>query len=250
MKKIKKLFFTFLLIITQNIFPQSDSNTTILIVHGAWGGGWSFKKVDEILTKKGANVYRPTLTGLGEKVHLLSEDINLKTHINDIVNVVLYEELTEIILVGHSYGGMVITGVADSIPQRIKRMVYLDAIVPLNNESVSSIFGFNPTENDIKIGGIVPAWVDKTKFPPKDVPHPIKTMTDKINLSNKDRNKISSVYILTVEKNKKPQEDDFASQVEKAKSKGWNIIYFESDHNPQWSAPKKISDLIMKLSNN
>ena len=75
-------------------------------------------------------------------------------------------------------------------------------------------------------------------------------MTDRINLSNKGKNKISSVYILTVEKNKKPQEDDFASQVEKAKSKGWNIIYFESDHNPQWSAPKKISDLIMKLSNN
>ena len=69
-------FFTFLLIITQYIFPQPDSNTTILIVHGAWGGGWSFKKVDEILTKKGAKVYRPTLSGLGEKLHLLSENIN------------------------------------------------------------------------------------------------------------------------------------------------------------------------------
>ena len=99
-------------------------------------------------------------------------------------------------------------------------MVYLDALVPLNNESVSSIFGFTPTENDIKIGGIVPAWVDINKFPPKDVPHPIKTMTDQINLSNKEKNKICSVYILTVEKNKTPEEDDFASPAEKAKSKG------------------------------
>ena len=145
--------------------------------------------------------------------------------------------MSEIILVGHSYGGMVITGVADSIPQRIMKLIYLDAIVPNNNESVSSIFGFTPTENDIKLGGIVPAWVEKNKLPPKDVPHPINTMTDKIILTNKERENIPSVYIHTVEKNKKAEEDDFASQAEKARLKGWEVIYFESDHNPQWSAP-------------
>ena len=247
---MKKLLFTFIFLISINVFPQFNSDSTILIVHGAWGGGWSFKKVDELLTNKGANVYRPTLSGLGEKTHLLSKDINLKTHINDIINVILYEELSEIILVGHSYGGMVITGVADSIPQRIRKLVYLDAIVPVNNESVSSIFGFTPTENDIKTGGIVPAWVDKNKLPPKDVPQPINTMTDKIILTNKEKDKIPSFYIHTVEKNKKPEEDDFASQAEKAKLKGWEVIYFESDHNPQWSAPEKISNLIMLLSEN
>ena len=247
---MKKLLFTFIFLISINVFPQFNSDSTILIVHGAWGGGWSFKKVDELLTNKGANVYRPTLSGLGEKTHLLSKDINLKTHINDIINVILYEELSEIILVGHSYGGMVITGVADSIPQRIRKLVYLDAIVPVNNESVSSIFGFTPTENDIKTGGIVPAWVDKNKLPPKDVPQPINTMTDKIILTSKERDKILSVYIHTVEKNKKPEDDDFASQAERAKLKGWKVIYFESDHNPQWSAPEKISNLIMLLSKN
>src|SRR3954468_19090888 len=86
-----------------------------VIVHGAWGGSWAFKKVDSLLTEAGAIVYRPSLTGQGERVHLADSSVDLATHVKDVVNMILYEDLHDVILVGHSYGGMVITGVADSV---------------------------------------------------------------------------------------------------------------------------------------
>ena len=105
----------------------SQQKKTFLIVHGAFGGGFAWRKVDSLLTAQGHNVYRPTLTGLGERYHLASPAINLSTHVTDIVNVILFENLHDVVLVGHSYGGMVITGVADSLPDRIAQIVYIDA---------------------------------------------------------------------------------------------------------------------------
>src|ERR1700748_2369717 len=101
----------------------SKKTFTYVIVHGAWGGGWAFKEVDHLLSADGNTVYRPTLTGQGERVHLFTPDLDLNTHITDIVNVILYENLHNIVLVGHSYGGMVITGVADRVPDRIAHIV-------------------------------------------------------------------------------------------------------------------------------
>jgi pimeloyl-ACP methyl ester carboxylesterase len=108
-------------------------------VHGAWGGGWDWKHVDQLLTADGYKVYRPTLTGQGERSHLASTNIDLDTHIQDIVNVIVWEDLHDVVLVGHSYGGMVITGVADRVPDRIRRLVYVDAFVPDNGESANEI---------------------------------------------------------------------------------------------------------------
>jgi pimeloyl-ACP methyl ester carboxylesterase len=91
--------------------PAIGAQYTYVLVHGASGGGWDWKTMDELLTADGHTVYRPTLTGLGENVHLSNPDIDLTTHINDIANVILFEDLKDVVLVGHSYGGMVITGV-------------------------------------------------------------------------------------------------------------------------------------------
>src|SRR4026208_1537517 len=122
--------------------PKSEpSKPTIVIVHGAWGGAWAFKKVEAMLRQKGFDVYRPQLTGQCDRVHLARPDIGLNTHIEDVVNTILYEDLRDIILVGHSYGGMVSSGGADRVPERIKRLVYLDAMVPNDGESVQNIFG-------------------------------------------------------------------------------------------------------------
>ena len=107
--------------------PQSavtGKKFTYVIVHGAWGGGWDWKHVDQLLTADGHKVYRPTLTGQGERSHLASTNIDLDTHIQDIVNVIVWEDLHNVVLIGHSYGGMVITGVADRAPDRIRRLVY------------------------------------------------------------------------------------------------------------------------------
>jgi pimeloyl-ACP methyl ester carboxylesterase len=141
-KKVKKNLVLFSVIsFVLVVFADGHDNhpqkkPVYVIVHGAWGGSWAFRKVDSLMTEQGAIVYRPSLTGQGERVHLASADIRLTTHIQDVVNTILFEDLQDIILVGHSYGGMVITGVAEQIPERIRKLVYLDAILPEDGESV------------------------------------------------------------------------------------------------------------------
>ena len=92
-----------------------------MLVHGAWHGGWCWRRVSDRLEKKGHKVFTPTMTGLGERSHLLDAKINLATHITDIVNVIKWESLNDIVLVGHSYGGAVISGVAEQVPRRSAR---------------------------------------------------------------------------------------------------------------------------------
>jgi pimeloyl-ACP methyl ester carboxylesterase len=103
---------------------------TFVLVHGAWHGGWCWTRVAPRLRAKGHEVFTPTLTGLGERIHLASDDIDLATHVADVVNLLEFENLHDVVLVGHSYGGFVITGVVDNAAERLKRVVYLDAFVP------------------------------------------------------------------------------------------------------------------------
>src|SRR6478736_4666145 len=114
---------------------------TYVLVHGGGHGGWCYQPVARILQAEGHTVYAPTLTGLGERSHLLSPEIDLDLHIRDVVAVLHYEDLRDVILVGHSYGGMVITGVVDRAPDRIGRVVYLDAANPLNGQSLVDVAG-------------------------------------------------------------------------------------------------------------
>jgi pimeloyl-ACP methyl ester carboxylesterase len=110
--------------------------TDYVMVHGAWHGSWCWKRVRQLLTTKGHQVFTPTLTGLGERAHLLSRDVSLDTHIADIVNLLIWEDLRDIVLVGHSYGGIVVRHVADQLPDRVRSLVYLDAFVPEDGKSV------------------------------------------------------------------------------------------------------------------
>jgi len=116
---------------------------TFVLVHPAWFGGWCWKKVAPILRGRGHEVFTPTLTGLGERAHLANREVGLGTHIEDVVNVLKFEDIRDAILVGNSSGGMVITGVADRMPERIAHVVYLDAFVP---EDGQSLFDIVPSE--------------------------------------------------------------------------------------------------------
>jgi pimeloyl-ACP methyl ester carboxylesterase len=113
--------------------------TTFVLVHGGGHGGWCYNRVTPLLRAAGHEVYAPTLTGLGERKHLMRPDIDLEMHITDVVNLLEYEDLKEVILVGHSYGGMVITGIADRALDRIGHLVYLDAAHPKNGESLADL---------------------------------------------------------------------------------------------------------------
>jgi len=119
---------------------EQPDRVTFVLVHCAYAGGWAWKYVAPLLRQRGHTVYTPTLTGLGERVHLGSPDVNLHTHIEDIVNLLIYEDLHDVILVGWSYGGTVVTGVLDRVPERLAHVVYLDADVPRDGETGFDFF--------------------------------------------------------------------------------------------------------------
>ena len=112
------------------------NSQTFVLVHPAWHGAWLWKKVVPLLRKQGQLVFTPTLTGLGERSHLARPDVGLDLHVHDVVNVLTYEDLRDVVLVGHSSSGVVITGVADRAPDRVAQVVYLDAFVPEHGQSV------------------------------------------------------------------------------------------------------------------
>lgn len=114
---------------------------TFVLVHGGGHGGWCYQPLARLLAAQGHDVYTPSLTGLAEREHLLSPDINLDTHITDVVKLLHFEDLRDVILVGHSYGGMVITGIADRAANRIGHLVYLDAATPVNGQSLVDVAG-------------------------------------------------------------------------------------------------------------
>jgi len=244
------LILLFTIISNGNVQSQSKSKPVYVWVHGMTAGGWAYKNIDSMLTASGNIFYRPTLTGLGDRVHLTPSNITLNTHILDIVNTILYEELNDVILIGHSYGGMVVTGVADSIPNRIKKLIYIDAFLPEDGESVLSISG-NTIEPSTKIenGLLYPDWLPKGQDPPKGVPHPVLTFIDDIRLNNPKRLEISSTYILTVEKGKSPEDDGFFTHAERATKKGWPVLQLEADHTPDRSAPLELIKMLQEIVN-
>jgi pimeloyl-ACP methyl ester carboxylesterase len=223
---------------------QPTAAETFVYVHGAWNGGFWLKSIERLLRAQGHEVYRPTLTGLGERVHLAHRDIDLDIHIQDIVNVIVWEELRDVVLVGRSYGGMVIAGVVDRVPERIKRVIYLDAFLPTDGESLLEI---SKTKPKVQSDGFVlpPGRTSPGKAPPHMVPQPEKTFTQKISLRQQDAVvRIPTTYILTVEGGKRPEDDEFFRFYERAQSRGWKVVVMEADHGPEASRPEEILKLL------
>lgn len=178
---------------------------TFVLVHGGGHGGWCYQPVAQILRKQGHEVYTPTLTGLADRKHLLSQNVDLNLHITDVVNLLTYEDLHEVILVGHSYGGMVITGVADRAPDRIGNLVYLDAAYPMNGQSLADVASelMTAAHRDMQVVDGVELVLFPGSFPmtetdyygvtdadqiawmkPKLTPHPWACFTQKLELNN------------------------------------------------------------------
>ena len=169
---------------------------TFVLVHGAWHGGWAWVRVADRLRARGHIVFAPTLTGLGERAHLLRPGIDLSLHIADVVGVIKYERLNDVVLVGHSYGGCVISGVAEAMPDAIRSIVFLDAFIPDNGDATVDLVP--PAVQEViraalergdtkvpvrdaaafKVNEKDRAWVDSLA-----TPQPIGTMVEKIKLS-------------------------------------------------------------------
>src|SRR5215469_10500746 len=123
------------------LYREGESMATYVLVHGGGHGGWCYQRVARLLRAAGHEVHAPSLTGLGERSHLVSPQVDLDTHIRDVTSLLHYEDLSDVILVGHSYGGMVITGAADRAADRVGRLVYLDAANPVNGQSLVDVSG-------------------------------------------------------------------------------------------------------------
>lgn len=135
-----------------------------VLVHGAWHGAWCWRHVTEALVRAGHRAHAVTLTGVGERAHLMSSTITLETHITDVVNAIQMEEMTDVVLVVHSYGGMLGTAVADRMPARLKHLVYVDAVVPRPGESWSSTHASATREARLAAAQASPDY----SFPPPD----------------------------------------------------------------------------------
>lgn len=253
MKRIAISLLFSLALLPQEGVAQGNESPTIVIVHGAWGGGWAFREVEWLLRESGRTVYRPTLTGQGERYHLASPEIGLDTHITDVVNVLEFEELEDVVLVGHSYGGMVVTGVAERVPERIAHLVYLDAFVPFDGECLRSVGGQPPERCEMtdladspgevtEEGFSVPTWTPAEAPVPKDVPQSFKTFLDPITLKGKPGNDLSVSYIIT--RAAPGETDSFDSMAARAQELGWQVHEMIADHNPQWSKPQELAELL------
>lgn len=234
---------------------------TFVLVHGAFTGGWYWSRVRPLLQAAGHTVFTPSLTGAGERVHLLSRAVTLETHIADIVNLLRYEDLREVVLVGHSYGGMVITGVADRAPERLARLVYLDAAVPANGQNATG--GFSEGTGDVldaMAGGaddtswLLPplplvaygvtdpqdvAWIGDRR-----VPHPLPTLNEAIRLQHGEPSGLPRVYVRCTRREGLLQvfgADPLLPMFEKAVAAGFAVLTVDAGHDAMVVAPEDVA---------
>ena len=227
--------------------PPGVEKQTFILVHGAYAGGFEWKKAGDLLVTHGHTVYRPTLTGQGERVHLANTDIDINTHITDIVNTILFEDLHEVVLVGHSYGGSVITGVVDRIPERFKCVIYVDAGLPIDGETADDARKKSaPTRVVYGYIGTAPRPGAK---PPYNVQMPAKTFTTPMSLKNQDAaHKVPTEYILTVDAGRQPQDDMFYMCYQRAQERGWSTSIMTGDHIVHVNQPAALVERLEKAT--
>jgi pimeloyl-ACP methyl ester carboxylesterase len=232
--------------------------SSFVLVHGGWRGGWIWKRVARLLRKEGHDVYTPTLTGLADRNHLLRADINLSTHIQDVVNLIMFEELDDVVLCGHSYAGMVISGVADQISERIASLVYLDAWFPKNGDSVMTLspemYQLMHIKDAGQYGGIacspIPAvlhvneqdrpWVDAMA-----TPHPFATMIETIQLQGSHLQVKKKTFALASAWEPNPFRQFYERLQRDA---AWRTRTIESGHDAMLDRPEEVASLLREAA--
>lgn len=223
---------------------------TFVLVHGAWGGSWCWKRVRPVLQAAGHEVFTPTLTGIGERSHLLSPQVDLNTHVLDVLNLIRWEELDDVILCGHSYGGMVVTGAADRIPERLRALVYLDAFVPDDGQSLAD---FAPVSGGELIDGWksapIPAEVfavnaaDSAWVDAKRTPQSVACFTQPLKLSG-GLARIGQVHYLYAS-GWANGETPFHPHLQKAQARGWRTSEIDCGHDVMIDRPEAVTSLLL-----
>jgi pimeloyl-ACP methyl ester carboxylesterase len=217
----------------------------VVLVHGGWGGGWEWREVERLLRLKGRDVSRVTLTGLGERAHLISPSVNLDTHVEDVIRHLELEDLDDVVLVGHSYGGMVVTGVADRVPERIAQLVYVDAFVPRDGESLFDLLpeGFVDGLRSSAVDGRVPPPGGDPGYPPwyleRVAEHPLAAFEQPLRLEGRG-NDIPSTYIRCTE-----SDVPLESFIARARVAGWTMRELATCHDAQVFDPAGLVGLLV-----
>jgi pimeloyl-ACP methyl ester carboxylesterase len=231
-----------------------------VLVHGAWHGGWCWRRVAPRLRAAGHEVYAPTLTGLGERAHLLSPAVDLDTHAADVLGVLQYEDLRGAVLVGHSYGGMVITAVAERAAGRLARLVYLDAFLPRDGECLLDLFPpgaqaqtlararaegagwYLPPQRGAHPYGVTDpadiAWV-RSKF----TAHPMKTMQQPVRRAAPAARALPRAFVACT------ATGWFAGSAARARAEGgWDLRELDAVHDAMVTAPQALTDVLLDLA--
>ncbi|MDP1582374.1 MAG: alpha/beta hydrolase [Bradyrhizobium sp.] len=233
---------------------NSSSPKTFLVCHGAWSAGWAWKKMHPLMAAAGHRLVTPTYTGLGERAHLANPSIDLETHIEDVLNVIKYEDLRDIVLVGHSYGGMVATGVADRARDRVVKLIYVDAFVP---EDGQSLFDLNKVavqkRADSGDGWRVPPNPTPPDTSPADqewlstrrVHMPIKCFETALKLQGGALTLPRSYIYAT----RITPQDTFGPFARQAKGDpAWGYHEIDASHSPNVTAPEALMTLLTKIA--
>jgi pimeloyl-ACP methyl ester carboxylesterase len=231
---------------------------TFLVCHGAWSAGWAWKKMHPLMAAAGHRLVTPTYTGLGERAHLANPSIDLETHIEDILNVIHYENLRDIVLVGHSYGGMVATGVADRARDRVTQLIYIDAFAPADGESLLDLLPGSERQRMRELtkagdGWRVPPNPTPPDTPPADlewlnerrVDMPLKCFEMKLKLHGGSLTLPRSYIYAT----RASPVDAFGPFVKRARSEaGWRYHEIDASHSPNVTAPEALMSLLQKIA--
>lgn len=230
--------------------------TTFVLVHGAWGGAHTFRKVRTLLSAHGHEVFTPALTGIGERSHLASPQVNLTTHIQDVVNVVWYEDLSDLVLLGFSYGGFVVTGTVAHLADRVRHLVYLDAFVPADGETLFGLTG----QQGGPVRGLGQRWLvpppprsyedpaEQAFADPRRTAHPIGCFTEPVRLPRPlEEYPFARTYIKATAE--PPGSSPFWAAAKRAQaSPAWAYKEVATDHLIPINRPAELAELLLELA--
>ncbi|MBB4931228.1 pimeloyl-ACP methyl ester carboxylesterase [Lipingzhangella halophila] len=233
--------------------------STFVLIHGAWHGGWAWQRVVSRLRAAGHEAHAPTLTGLSDRAHTLHPQVGLSTHIQDVVAHIEAHDLRDVVLVGHSYAGQVVTGVADRIPERLATRVYLDAFVGEDGEAAIDLlpetvaghyresvggpgFGWLIPVRSLTVLGVADE-ADLAWLTPRLTPHPWLTYTEPLRLTGDDR--VAAVFVECTD-----WMGVFAPQARRAAARGWPTAELATGHEAMVTAPAELARTLLQIADN
>lgn len=230
--------------------------TTYVLVHGAWSGAHVFGRVRPLLQEAGHQVFTPSLTGLGERVHLTGPQVGLSTHVQDVVHHLLYEDLDDVVLLGFSYGGMVVTGALDRVAERVRHLVYLDAFVPADGQSLADLAGI--AADPPQLGE---AWAVEPRSRQMDdaelqawqqvrrTPQPVRTFTEPVRTAVpvEDRPFPLSYVKATADPDEAGDSAFWRHAAHARDSDRWSYHEIDSHHSVPLARPQELADVLLTL---